>query len=147
MPILVWVARWRRGTALPEESVPAPLLVINKVDLPPAWDFDRVPGAVRVSARTGAGIDELCRHIVDRLVPQSPAARAASPSRRLLREYERADGSSPTETSGGRLYSGQPRRGCGAVTPRNELPSVGPNNQGAIHERPHRQDRGGMATR
>jgi tRNA modification GTPase len=61
---------------LPPERV---LLVVNKVDLPPAWDATQAAGAVRVSARTGAGIPELCAAIAWRLVPQAPAAGAALP--------------------------------------------------------------------
>jgi tRNA modification GTPase len=46
--------------------------VLNKSDLPPAWDHASVPDAVRVSARTGEGLAELCAAIVARLVPEPP---------------------------------------------------------------------------
>ncbi|MCS7045998.1 MAG: 50S ribosome-binding GTPase, partial [Gemmataceae bacterium] len=37
------------------------LVVVNKTDLPAAWDWSERPAAVRVSAKTGAGVSELCR--------------------------------------------------------------------------------------
>jgi tRNA modification GTPase len=37
--------------------------VINKMDLPPAWDWQRVPSAPRISAKTGSGLSELCEMI------------------------------------------------------------------------------------
>jgi tRNA modification GTPase len=59
------------------ESHPSALLVSNKSDLPP------VPGAhpvaMSVSAATGAGVEELCRAIAQRLVPHPPAPGAAVP--------------------------------------------------------------------
>ncbi len=54
-------------------------LVINKVDLPPAWDLDNLPDAVRVSAQTGEGLPELCAALSRWLVPEVPEARAAVP--------------------------------------------------------------------
>jgi tRNA modification GTPase len=53
--------------------------VLNKVDLPPAWDSERAAGAVRVSARTGEGLAELCAAIAGWLVPEVPPAGAAVP--------------------------------------------------------------------
>jgi tRNA modification GTPase len=55
---------------VPPERV---LLVVNKTDLPPAWDKASAAGAVHVSARTGAGIPELRDVIVRRLIPEPPA--------------------------------------------------------------------------
>lgn len=54
-------------------------LVVNKVDLPPAWDLDQAAGALRVSARTGAGLAELYRALSAWLVPEAPAPGAAVP--------------------------------------------------------------------
>jgi tRNA modification GTPase len=53
--------------------------VLNKVDLPPAWDWERAAGAVRVSARTGEGLAELVQALTDWLVPEPPPAGAAVP--------------------------------------------------------------------
>jgi tRNA modification GTPase len=54
-------------------------LVVNKIDLPPVWDLDQAGDAVRVSARTGAGLAELCQALGRWLVPDPPSAGAAVP--------------------------------------------------------------------
>lgn len=54
-------------------------VVINKCDLPPAWDWSGVPTAVRVSARTGIGVVELCAAVSRWLVPAPPAPGEAVP--------------------------------------------------------------------
>ncbi len=59
------------------ESHPAALLVSNKSDLPPVPGAH--PAAMNVSAATAAGVDELCRAIAQRLVPQPPPPGAAVP--------------------------------------------------------------------
>jgi tRNA modification GTPase len=46
--------------------------VINKMDQPAAWDLNRAAEAVRVSARTGAGLPELCDALAAWLVPEPP---------------------------------------------------------------------------
>ena len=60
--------------------------VINKIDLPSACHADAVPDAVRVSARTGAGLAELCDAVGRRLVPDAPPAGAAVPFTPALAE-------------------------------------------------------------
>ena len=62
------------------------LRVVNKIDLPPAWDLAEAPGAVHVSARTGAGLAELCAAVGRRLVPDPPPAGAAVPFTAALAE-------------------------------------------------------------
>jgi tRNA modification GTPase len=54
-------------------------LVVNKVDLTPAWDLARAPEAVRVSARTGEGLGELCAALSRWLVPEPPPPGAGVP--------------------------------------------------------------------
>jgi tRNA modification GTPase len=54
-------------------------VVINKVDLAAAWDLDQAGDAVRVSARTGAGLKDLCQALSQMLVPDPPTAGAAVP--------------------------------------------------------------------
>jgi tRNA modification GTPase len=54
-------------------------LAINKCDLPPAWDWSRFPEALRVSAKTGTGIGDLCDAISRWLVPEPPAPGEAVP--------------------------------------------------------------------
>ncbi len=53
--------------------------IINKIDLPTAWDLAEAPGAVHVSARTGAGLPELCAALGRWLVPDPPPVGAAVP--------------------------------------------------------------------
>jgi tRNA modification GTPase len=52
-------------------------LVVNKTDLAAAWDLDQAAGAVHVSARTDAGLTELCQALAGWLVPDPPSAGAA----------------------------------------------------------------------
>jgi tRNA modification GTPase len=51
--------------------------VINKIDLPAAWDLTTAADAFTVSARTGQGISDLCQAIAHSLVPEVPSAGAA----------------------------------------------------------------------
>lgn len=55
------------------------LTVINKIDLAAAWDWNQLPEAVRVSAKTSAGLSELCQQMVRRLAPTTPAPGEAVP--------------------------------------------------------------------
>jgi tRNA modification GTPase len=55
------------------------LFVLNKIDLPPTWDPRDVPQAVRVSAVTAEGIEELIQRMLARLVPITPPPGAAVP--------------------------------------------------------------------
>jgi tRNA modification GTPase len=54
-------------------------MVINKIDLDPAWDLGRATGAMGVSALTGAGLGDLLDALSRWLVPDVPAAGAAVP--------------------------------------------------------------------
>ncbi len=63
----------------PPAAALAGILVINKADLPAAWDWSRFPHALQVSARTRTGLGELCAAISARLVPQPPAPGTAVP--------------------------------------------------------------------
>jgi len=53
--------------------------VINKIDLPAAGGFTAPPGAVSVSAKTGAGLANLCKALTDWLVPLPPPEGTALP--------------------------------------------------------------------
>ena len=44
----------------------------NNTDSTPGWNWSIIPNAIRVSARTGAGIPELIAAIVAKLVPVTP---------------------------------------------------------------------------
>jgi tRNA modification GTPase len=54
-------------------------VVINKTDLPAAWDWTKCPEAPHVSAVTGSGVAALCAAISRWLVPAPPAAGEAVP--------------------------------------------------------------------
>jgi tRNA modification GTPase len=57
----------------PPPEMPNVRPVVNKIDRPAAWDLGRAGEAVRVSAATGEGLDELCAAISRVLVPHLPA--------------------------------------------------------------------------
>jgi tRNA modification GTPase len=53
--------------------------LITKIDLPAAWDYQRTPLALRISAQTQGGLAELCDLISRLLVPRPPAPGEAVP--------------------------------------------------------------------
>ncbi len=76
--LCLWVLDASAEPVWPELTGPV-LLVVNKVDLPPAWDLGQAQGAVHVSARTSVGLPQLAEAIVCRLVPDPPAPGEAVP--------------------------------------------------------------------
>jgi tRNA modification GTPase len=77
--LCVWVIDGSMVPVWPPTDLAAPLLVINKIDLAPAWRSDNTAGALHVSARTGAGLAELCDAISRHLVPEPPPPGTAVP--------------------------------------------------------------------
>jgi tRNA modification GTPase len=77
--LCLWVLDAGTAPVWPEGPGAAVHLVMNKIDLPPAWDLGQAQGAPQVSARTGAGLAELCAAISGWLVPHPPPAGAAVP--------------------------------------------------------------------
>jgi tRNA modification GTPase len=77
--LCLWVLDGSAPPVWPDEDTQAVLQVINKSDLPSAWNLESVSGAARVSARTGEGLEGLCAAVVARLVPDPPPAGAAVP--------------------------------------------------------------------
>lgn len=77
--LVLWVVDASAPPAWPEPNAGKVRVVVNKVDLPPAWDLAEVGDAVRVSATTGAGLPELCAALGSWLVPDPPPAGAAVP--------------------------------------------------------------------
>jgi tRNA modification GTPase len=53
--------------------------LINKIDLPVAWDWNGLSEAQRISAHTQAGLTELCEMISRQLVPRPPLPGEAVP--------------------------------------------------------------------
>ena len=73
-----WLLDGSAEPAFPEEGTEWKFLV-NKTDLPPAWDWQLVPQALRISARTQAGLADLCEAISRALVPKPPLPGEAAP--------------------------------------------------------------------
>jgi tRNA modification GTPase len=82
--LCLWVLDASAEPVWPDVAPERVFLVVNKVDLPPAWELSRAVGAVLVSARTGASIPELCDAIARRLVPNVPGPAEAVPFTREL---------------------------------------------------------------
>ena len=55
------------------------IVVLNKTDLEPAWNVASRPEAVKISAVSGAGIDELIQRLIAKLIPDAPAPGGAVP--------------------------------------------------------------------
>jgi tRNA modification GTPase len=77
--LCLWVLDASAPPAWPRAPAGAVRLVVNKTDLPAAWDLGEAAGAVWVSARTGAGLPDLCRELGRWLVPNPPPPGAAVP--------------------------------------------------------------------
>lgn len=77
--LCLWILDASAPPVWPDTPLPALKLVINKADLPAAWDLDQAEGAVHLSALTGMGIAELCQALAGWLVPEAPPPGAAVP--------------------------------------------------------------------
>jgi tRNA modification GTPase len=82
--LCLWVLDASAPPAWPPFASDRLRLVVNKVDLPAAWDLGQAPAALRVSARTGAGLAELVGALAGWLVPQPPPVGVAVPFTPLL---------------------------------------------------------------
>jgi tRNA modification GTPase len=71
--LCLWVLDASAPSVWPAVQPKSLRLVVNKVDLPAAWDLTRAAGALRVSALTGAGLGDLCQALAGWLVPDPPA--------------------------------------------------------------------------
>ncbi len=83
----IWLVDGSDAPILPNDA-DRWFFVINKTDLPAAWDWQSLPGSFRISAQTGVGVAELCDAISYKLVPAPPTPGEAVPcteeQRRLL---------------------------------------------------------------
>ena len=77
--LCLWVLDGSAPPIWPDDNMQAVLQVINKSDLPSTWNPASASDAVRVSARTGEGLEGLCAAVVALLVPDPPRAGAAVP--------------------------------------------------------------------
>lgn len=77
--LCLWVLDAAAEPRWPPAFSTATLPIINKIDLPPAWDFEHCVGGIRLSARTGAGLEDLCQALAATLVPRCPPPQSAVP--------------------------------------------------------------------
>jgi tRNA modification GTPase len=77
--LCLWVLDGSVEPVWPGAEIGTVRLVINKTDLPAAWDWSRADDAMHVSARTGAGLGGLCAAMSRWLVPEPPPPGAAVP--------------------------------------------------------------------
>ena len=77
--LCLWLLDASAPPVWPDAGVGAVRLVVNKVDLPAVWNVADAPEAVAVSARTGAGLPELCAALSGWLVPEPPPSGTAVP--------------------------------------------------------------------
>jgi tRNA modification GTPase len=77
--LVLWVLDGSAPAVWPDDEIGSVQYVINKSDLPTAWNVEHTEAAVRVSAKTGEGLAELCAALVARLIPDPPPPGAAVP--------------------------------------------------------------------
>jgi tRNA modification GTPase len=77
--LCLWLLDAGTAPVWPEPQTRPMRFVINKTDLTPAWDLGQASDALRVSARTGEGIPEVCTALARWLVPAPPPSSAAVP--------------------------------------------------------------------
>jgi tRNA modification GTPase len=75
----LWMLDATAPPVFPPLSVGHVLLVVNKIDLPSAWDLRQAVGAMPVSALKGDGVPELCQQVSQLLVPDVPQSGADVP--------------------------------------------------------------------
>lgn len=85
--LCLWLLDGSTAPILPEKPGGNVALVVSKIDLPAAWDWQELASLGRVSAQSGAGIKELCAAISQRLVPEPPPAGAGVPFTAELNEH------------------------------------------------------------
>lgn len=73
-----WVLDGSAAPVYPESRADWHFL-INKTDLPAAWDWQTVPNAGRISAQTREGLPAWCESISHSLVPQPPVPNETVP--------------------------------------------------------------------
>ncbi len=77
--LCLWVIDGSAPPEWPDVEAAKLRIVVNKADLPPAWEWRQCPDAPRVSARTSAGVAELAITLARWLVPDAAPAGAAVP--------------------------------------------------------------------
>lgn len=77
--LCLWLMDAATPPVWPMHSLPNLHVVINKIDLPAVWNLADAGDALRISAQTGAGVEELIQAIVRLLVPAVPPPGTAVP--------------------------------------------------------------------
>jgi tRNA modification GTPase len=77
--LCLWLLDASAPPVWPAEKIDTMQHLINKIDLPSAWNLENTETTVRVSAKTGEGLAELCAILVSRLVPDPPPSGVAVP--------------------------------------------------------------------
>ncbi len=77
--LVLWVLDAAAPPVFPTHAIERLHLIVNKIDLPAAWDLDRAAEAMRICARSGQGLAELCQSVGSWLVPLPPSPGAAVP--------------------------------------------------------------------
>jgi tRNA modification GTPase len=77
--LCLWVVDGSASPIWPRESPANVLIVVNKTDLPAAWDRSALTGSVTTSAVTDAGMAELSAAVSRRLVSDPPPPGVAVP--------------------------------------------------------------------
>ena len=77
--LCLWVLDGSRPPVWPDSGLHQHIFVVNKSDLPPAWDWAIASEAAIVSAQSGMGMVDLCLVVAKRLVPLPPPPGAAVP--------------------------------------------------------------------
>jgi tRNA modification GTPase len=77
--LCLWVLDASAEPIWPDGGAAAVRFVVNKMDLPAVWDLERAGEAIRVSARVGQGLDDLCSALGRWLVPAAPPSGTAVP--------------------------------------------------------------------
>jgi tRNA modification GTPase len=77
--LVLWVLDGSAPAVWPSDAIGVVQYVVNKSDLPSAWELENAESAVCVSAKTGNGLAELCEVLVSRLAPDPPPSGVAVP--------------------------------------------------------------------
>jgi tRNA modification GTPase len=77
--LCLWVLDAGAAPVWPEQPLDTIRVIVNKNDLVPAWETSLKPAPLRLSAKTGEGVEALCRQISKWLVPAPPPFQAAVP--------------------------------------------------------------------
>jgi tRNA modification GTPase len=77
--VVLWIIDGSSPPVWPESPLPKMHIVLNKIDLPSAWDSEVPMHEISVSAATGKGIAELLAALGGWLVPEVPSGGAGVP--------------------------------------------------------------------